>query len=179
MRKVVFNSKLNAADLKDHISVGVMILNNYDQVLILDHVKLNMLTIPVGKGEPGETAFEAICKECWEETGLIINSAIEVLQFDTWQIKNGIKVNEYNHIFICVDYKGKLENKEPQKHRDLFWMDLDEFYDLDTISFMTNTLNDAISKGYIEVHSDKIDVNTGRDRDGSVKYNVIYKEHRA
>ena len=58
-------------------------------------------------------------------------------------------------------------------------MDLDEFYDLDTVSFMTNTLNDAISKGYIEVHSDKIDVNTGRDRDGSVKYNVIYKEHRA
>ena len=44
---------------------------------------------------------------------------------------------------------------------------------------MTNTLNDAIRKGYIEVHSDKIDVNTGRDRDGDVKYNVIYKEHRA
>lgn len=58
-------------------------------------------------------------------------------------------------------------------------MDLDEFYDLDTVSFMTNTLNDAIRKGYIEVHNDKIDVNTGRDRDDSVKYNVIYKEHIA
>lgn len=133
----VINKKLNKDDLKDHDAVGVVILKN-NKVLMLDHIKFNMLTIPVGKGDDGESPEDAMIRETQEEIGIRLRSLKQIVHFKNQEVRNGITVHMNSYVYLCESFIGTPYNKEPNKHRDLFWMDFDEFLHLDTTSFMTN-----------------------------------------
>lgn len=137
----IINKKLNKDDLKDHDAVGVVILKN-NKVLMLDHIKFNMLTIPVGKGDDGESPEDAMIRETQEEIGIRLRNLKQIVHFKNQEIRNGITVHMNSYVYLCESFTGTPYNKEPNKHRDLFWMDFDEFLHLDTISFMTNAAID-------------------------------------
>lgn len=137
-----YNKLLNEEDLKPHDSVGLCILDGIEKkILVLDHIKFDMITVPVGKVKEGQNIYEAIKEELEEETGIIVNEATEIAQFDTHAIRNDVIIDIHNHLFVCckndVDLTN-MGNKEPQKHRDMFWMDLEQLKELETRSFMTN-----------------------------------------
>lgn len=152
-----YNKLLNEEDLKPHDSVGVCILDsNNEKVLVLDHIKFDMITVPVGKVKDGQDIFEALKQEVFEETGIIIKKAKEIAVFDTHAIRNDIKIDIHNHLFIAmsnwVDITN-MENKEPKKHRSMFWMDLDELQELETRSFMTIVFQGMFKEKSIEINS--------------------------
>lgn len=152
-----YNKLLNEEDLKPHDSVGVCILDsNNEKVLVLDHIKFDMITVPVGKVKDGQDIFEALKQEVFEETGIIINKAKEIAVFDTHAIRNDIKIDIHNHLFIAmsnwVDITN-MENKEPKKHRSMFWMNLDELQELETRSFMTIVFQGMLEEKSIEINS--------------------------
>ena len=59
--------KFNSEDLKDHIGLGAIFLSSdKKKILLLDHVKFNFFTIPIGKVKPEETIDDALKIEMWE-----------------------------------------------------------------------------------------------------------------
>ena len=133
----IINKKLNKDDLKDHNAVGVVIMKN-NKVLMLDHIKFNMLTIPVGKGDGDESPEDAMIRETEEEIGIKLKKLKQIVYFKNDEVRNGITVHMNSYVYLCENFSGVPYNKEPNKHRDLFWMDFNDFLQLDTISFMTN-----------------------------------------
>lgn len=148
-----YNKLLNEEDMKDHISVGCVILDlEKNKILMLDHVKFDMITIPVGKGKEGQTPFEAIHQEVKEEVNLDIKKAMEIAVFNIDSYRNDKIVRLYNHLFVVTTNDidlSTLKNMEPKKHRDMFWMDLEDIKRLKTRSFMTKVFIDTLNKGYI------------------------------
>lgn len=152
-----YNKLLNEEDLKPHDSVGVCILDSKNEkVLVLDHIKFDMITVPVGKVKDGQDIFEALKQEVFEETGIVIKKAKEIAVFDTYVIRNDIKIDIHNHLFIAmsnwVDLTN-MENKEPKKHRSMFWVNLDELQELETRSFMTIVFQGMLEEKSIEINS--------------------------
>lgn len=166
------NPKYNEEDLTDHHGVGVVLLNEDMEILMLDHVKLNTEVFPVGKVKKGESVFEGMCNELFEETNLKINSAYEVVEFVLDIIRNGKKITQTNHIFICRDYSGNIKNKEPKKHRDVYFIPFEEMMKKNQNSYMVNVFKDAYRKGYIVLTENT--TNCMIDRQSSVD-EMIYR----
>lgn len=148
-----YSDLFNEKDLEDHISVGMVIIDvKSNKILMLDHVKCNMLTVPVGKAEKDESPFDAVCKEVKEEVNLDIKEAYQICRFDMVNIKNDKEVKQYNYLFV-TDISDKdisnLKNMEPTKHRKMFWMNKDKLLDLKTNSFMTNVIIDIFKNNCI------------------------------
>lgn len=166
------NPKYNDEDLIDHHGVGVVLLNEDMEILMLDHVKLNTEVFPVGKVKKGESVFEGMCNELFEETNLKINSAYEVVEFVLDIIRNGKKITQTNHIFICRDYSGNIKNKEPKKHRDVYFIPFEEMMKKNQNSYMVKVFKDAYKKGYIVLTENT--TNCMIDRQSSVD-EMIYR----
>lgn len=166
------NPKYNEEDLTDHHGVGVVLLNENMEILMLDHVKLNTEVFPVGKVKKGESVFEGMCNELFEETNLKINSAYEVVEFVLDIIRNGKKITQTNHIFICRDYSGNIKNKEPKKHRDVYFIPFEEMMKKNQNSYMVKVFKDAYRKGYIVLTQNT--TNCMIDRQSSVD-EMIYR----
>lgn len=166
------NPKYNEEDLTDHHGVGVVLLNEDMEILMLDHVKLNTEVFPVGKVKKGESVFEGMCNELFEETNLKINSAYEVVEFVLDIIRNGKKITQTNHIFICRDYSGNIKNKEPKKHRDVYFIPFEEMMKKNQNSYMVKVFKDAYRKGYIVLTQNT--TNCMIDRQSSVD-EMIYR----
>ena len=122
----------NEEDLKDHEGVAMLIMNGEGKVLVLDHTKLNCWTIPVGKVKHGQTLLEGLKEEAKEELGIsptyVIHEAWK--QMDT-EIRMGVPVDIKLHLYRIVDYTGNITNNEPEKHRDIKWMSLEELNELE------------------------------------------------
>ncbi|MEO2202227.1 NUDIX hydrolase [Paenibacillus pabuli] len=56
-----------------HVSVGAIIHDN-KILLVKTRSSSGYWTLPGGKVEPGETLFEAVIREIYEETGLVVES---------------------------------------------------------------------------------------------------------
>lgn len=155
----IYNKLLNTEDMRNHHSIGCGILDlNKNKVLMLDHVKFDMLTIPVGKVKHDQTPFEGLLMEVREETNIYIHKAIEIAQFNMDEYRNDKLVRTYNHLYITTtdnaDY-SKMKNMEPKKHRDMFWMDIKDLKKLQTRSYVTKVLIDALNNNYISTEVDK------------------------
>lgn len=163
-----YNSNLmNAEDLQDHSGVSCIIFNDdYTKILVLDHVKFDMITIPCGKVDPGEDLYTALIREVKEETNLNILNAEWMYYFVRDELRNGIRVREINHMFVVTDYNGKPNNNEPNKHRDLFWMDLNDFMKIKTRSYGIQSFRNCINADIIDIYPDerRIEINATKKK---------------
>lgn len=112
---------------KDFIGAGAgaVILNENKQILLLLRGKspeAGYWTIPGGAIEMFETVEKAVEREVFEETGLIVQID------DLLGVTNHIIPNERLHwIAPCFSVKvlrGVAYNREPTKHKDMQWFNL-------------------------------------------------------
>lgn len=136
-----YNPLLNKYDLEDHHAIGVAIFKN-NKILVMYHNKFDILTIPVGKAKYNQSPIEGAIEEVKEETNININEEdlIEIDCFELNEIRNGIKVRTINHLYIAKEWSGKVKNMEPNKHKYIKWMAIDEIK------------NSTIEKGYMTTH---------------------------
>lgn len=123
--KDIGNNKMNDGDMKDHKS-AIAIIKKGDKILVQDHVKFNFLIPPVGKQEGDEPLFQTLRREVYEETGLQVDLAKKLFSVSNTYVRaregekpKNVKVNVT--FFEVTKYHGKLENKEPNKHRKIYF----------------------------------------------------------
>ncbi len=98
--------------------VVALIHNTAGQVLMLDHIKHNKLSLPGGKVDPGEDAIFAITRELYEETG------ITKFTFGTHYVELNAVTGVLFHVFVILTNQPAI-NKEPTKHRSINWVNRD------------------------------------------------------
>lgn len=94
-------------------------IKNKRYVMIRHHRGINegFLNFPGGKKEEGETIKDCVCRETYEETGLIIKNPIEVGYIEF------INQNFYVHVFKSTEFEGELKEKEDEVN--VFWQNAD------------------------------------------------------
>jgi len=133
-------------DLKDFNSIGAVIFNDKKEILMMDHVKFNFWTVPVGKAKSDETIEEALLTELKEELDITPVKFKEIGTFKkTYKWKND--VHTINHLFLIESYKGKIKNNEPHKHRSIEFMSLKQIKKLPKTSDMTKLMIRVFDKG--------------------------------
>jgi len=133
-------------DLKDFNSIGAVIFNDKKEILMMDHVKFNFWTVPVGKAKSDETVEEALLTELKEELNITPTKFKEIGIFKkTYKWKKD--VHTINHLFLIESYKGKIKNNEPHKHRSIEFMSLEKIKELSKISDMTKLMIRVFDKG--------------------------------
>ena len=116
-------SKFNEEDLRDHeTSAGIIITDS--GYCILDHVKHDMLTFPIGKVHSDQNPYDGLKMEMFEELDIRVQKAKELFNYKRVYDFDGHKVNVNTHVFIIQKYTGKIRNKEPKKHRNVLFMSL-------------------------------------------------------
>lgn len=83
--------------------------------------------LPVGKSEPGEPITRTAVRELHEETGLVVEPAsLEVVHVvhGAWGVEapNGF----LTVVFATREWSGEVSNREPGKHAQVRWVDLDD-----------------------------------------------------
>ena len=82
--------------------------------------------LPLGKSEPGEPITDTAVRELYEETGLGVRSeALELVHVvhgaEGVQAPNGY----LTVVFATHDWTGEPENREPDKHAEVRWVEVD------------------------------------------------------
>lgn len=109
---------IRATQKKFTVSVGAVVTNEKNQVLLLDHVFRpgSGWGIPGGFVDHGEQIVEAIKRELLEETGLELQSV------EIYHVK--IK-NRHVEFLVCAKAEGTAEVKSLEIKR-LGWFDINE-----------------------------------------------------
>ncbi|MFD4482121.1 NUDIX domain-containing protein [Streptomyces sp. NPDC058471] len=86
-----------------------------------------MWDLPVGKSEPGEPITETAVRELYEETGLTVQPEslkIAHIIHGAWGVEapNGF----LTVVFAAHEWTGEPENREPRKHAQVRWIDVDD-----------------------------------------------------
>lgn len=116
----------NEEDLAPHHGVSAIIYDEYKNILMQDHVKLNFWTIPVGKVKSGQKVIDGLKEELLEECGIKVIKFKEVRLFRKIYKRQNIDVEVINHIFEVEKYSGIPRNLEPLKHRSQIFMSIEE-----------------------------------------------------
>ena len=108
--------------------VAGIVWNHQHEILIskrLSHKPLgNLWEFPGGKIETNENAFEALCRELFEEVGLIVHQAVPFF-------KNNHQYSDRYIIFECWEiknYEGEAHGKEGQEIR---WVKIPDLQNYD------------------------------------------------
>ncbi|WP_406092659.1 NUDIX domain-containing protein [Streptomyces sp. NBC_01013] len=85
-----------------------------------------MWDLPVGKSEPGEPITGTAVRELYEETGLTVKpDSLKVAHIihGAWGVEspNGF----LTVVFATHEWTGEPENREPRKHSQVRWVDVD------------------------------------------------------
>ncbi len=138
---------------KDFIGVGcgAIIINDRNEVLLVkrsknSRVNPDIWSRPGGEVEFGESSAEAVEREVFEETGIIIK-AVQSLGF-----LDNISPDRKTH-WISIGYlaeyvSGKIENKEPEKHDEIRWFPINELPE--NVTDYTRESVKEVLKGKIE-----------------------------
>ena len=121
------------------------------QVLVLDKVKKygwEGLTFPGGKVEFGESFADSVIREAKEETNLDIKNP-KLVGIITWISDEG---KDVGLIYETTDFDGELveENREGR----LFWMDYEEFKNIQSKSMSMDKILGIYEGDYREVFWD-------------------------
>ncbi|WP_328768499.1 NUDIX domain-containing protein [Streptomyces sp. NBC_00286] len=89
-----------------------------------------MWDLPVGKSEPGEPITETAVRELYEETGLTVKpESLKVAHIIhcAWGVEapNGF----LTVVFTAHEWTGEPENREPRKHAQVRWVDVEAIPD--------------------------------------------------
>lgn len=85
-----------------------------------------MWDLPMGKSEPGEPVTDTAVRELYEETGLTVKpESLKVVH-----VVHGARVVEAPNGYLTVvfathDWTGEPENREPHKHAQVRWTEVD------------------------------------------------------
>ena len=130
MLDALYKTKYNAGDLRPiHDAIGAIIEQN-GKYLMMDHVKFNFWTIPIGKVEPMQTIEQGLKQELKEEINIIPVKYIEVGKFTKKYKRDKILVTVISHVFKVDSWRGTIKNNEPKKHRSIKWMTKEEIVKL-------------------------------------------------
>jgi mutator protein MutT len=113
---------------KDYIGVGcgAIVINNKNEVLLLkrsENIRSNqgMWDRPGGQVEYGERVENAVIREVQEEVGITVgNLSFLKLDQDMGENKHFIAIG-----YLAEHISGEVENKEPHKHDEVRWFNLD------------------------------------------------------
>ncbi|MGW2258953.1 NUDIX domain-containing protein [Streptomyces sp. NPDC001780] len=89
-----------------------------------------MWDLPVGKSQPGEPITETAVRELYEETGLTVKpEALQVAHIihGAWGVE--APSGFLTVVFVANDWTGEPANREPRKHAQVCWVDVDEIPD--------------------------------------------------
>ncbi len=110
------------------LPIGVHLLLMKDNKVLLSK-RLNtgyadgMWSLPGGKIDGNETLIDALCREAFEEIGVMPKNA-------TFKgMMHKIEHNNYENIatfFVVRDWSGAIDNKEPHKCSELQFFSIDE-----------------------------------------------------
>jgi len=126
----LYKVKYNASDLRPVHEAISAVIEKDGKILMLDHVKLNFWTIPIGKIEMGDTIEQTLKIELKEEVNIIPIKYTKIGEFSKKYNRGGTKVQITSHIFRIDKWRGTVKNNEPKKHRSIKWMDKGELLKL-------------------------------------------------
>lgn len=112
--------------MQDHEAIGAIIQNEAGDILVFFHKKFNFWTVPIGKADPGETAYEGLCTELREECGITVIKATEIVSHPYEYVRNSKPVRLTLHLYQVNEYKGTVKNNEADKHPVMRYMSVDE-----------------------------------------------------
>lgn len=122
-------------------TVGALIFNDKDQLLIVKtHKWKGNYTIPGGHVEMGEYLEDALKREIWEETGLILVKAnflgFQEFVFDDsfWQKKHFIFFD-----FVCRVEDGLVRLNEEAE--DYAWVEIDKIDEYPVDEYLKHSLD--------------------------------------
>jgi len=129
----------NEEDIKSHQACAAIIKDSENRILMLDHIKLKFWTIPIGKVSLTEKVEEGLRKELREEVNIEIKDFKIIKSYEKIYLrtKNKIRVLTKCYLFEILNYDGSIKNNEPDKHKSLKFMSLDEIENIPKISDAT------------------------------------------
>ena len=119
----VTNPLVTQEDIDDHFGIGLIVREN-GKFPIFWHEKYQFWTIPVGKAPSEELVGDMVITEAQEELGITPTSFAPLGSFNkTYDRDCGIHTKITTVIFNITSYTGDIENKEPEKHPQMLWVD--------------------------------------------------------
>ena len=132
------NIQYTKRDLENHKGIGCIIWNkNKTKILMMDHVKFNFWTIPVGKSDIGDSLDKTIKKEMKEELNIKVIKYKTLVEWIAKYKRKSKLVKIHAFVLDIKKYNGVIKNNEPKKHRSIKWMTVDEIRGLSKVSDMT------------------------------------------
>lgn len=129
--------KFSNEDLTTKDAIWVVIFDINWKILIQDHVKLDFFTIPIGKVWSWENPDEVMKREIFDETWLTVFDYKKLIIKEWVYDYNWVEVKIRNHIYEILSWSWNLVNKEPNKHRSMKFMTIEEVRKLTRISDAT------------------------------------------
>ena len=118
--------KYNDGDKINHNSVGAIIRDKEGKILVLNHIKYNFITLPIGKADLNKIQKEELIREIKEETDIDILELHEVTREKKVDIRDDAEVTMEIILFEVAKWTGTAKNMEPQKHRFVKFMSFDK-----------------------------------------------------
>ncbi len=104
-----------------NISVGALVFNEDDELLLVDNAVHNYWICPGGNIDPGYTAAQTVRKEVWEETGLDVTPLALVAVNDCMAQGYNYPWHTYAMLFYCQLNGGTLQPQTEEIHQAAFF----------------------------------------------------------
>lgn len=121
-------------------TVTAIILNNEGKILVEDHIKCNAYTFPGGKVDSTDiTLTDAIRRELREELGIdvqvgdVMHLFSKSIQGSEYPAGSGNYISYLANVYLITNsiyYTKDIKNMEPNKHRSLKYVTLDELKEM-------------------------------------------------
>jgi len=132
--------------------IGAIITNDNNELFTLYHNKIANQTIPMGKIEDDETSHAATIRELREELGIHVIQLTHFLGFSILvkSYRDGKPTNLYMDLMYINKYKGKITNKEPNKHANFEYYSFTQLYQMSNKSEIDSILKNILNRLNLE-----------------------------